>query len=73
MSFLPSRKDFDAAPNAEEAKNDPELSKISDFHLDLEQVSNNKNYPDSLLSNSYLNREIQLCLAQCPFLNIPKI
>ena len=70
LNFLPPRKDFDNAPNAEEAKNDPLLAEICDYHLDLEQILDNKNSPQSLLGNSYLNREIKLCLAQCPFLTI---
>jgi hypothetical protein len=70
LSFLPTKKEFDKAPNAEEAQNDPLLAKISDYHLDLEQVLDNKNSQQSLLGNSYLNREIKLCLTQCPFLTI---
>lgn len=68
---------YDLAPNDEEAKNDPICEKNADYRLELENVTErewrlngNKITPDSIVDNTYLNKEIKLCLARCPFLNI---
>jgi len=70
-------KQFDEAPNDEEAKNDPICEKESDYRLELEnviereqRVNGIKITTDSLLDNTYLNEEIKLCLTKCPFLTI---
>ncbi len=68
---------FDKAPNSEEAENDPICEKKSDYNLSLEntierelRLNNIKITPDSLIDNTYLNKEIKLCLTKCPFLTI---
>ncbi len=70
-------KSYDTAPNDEEAENDPICEKKSDYNLSLEntierelRLNNIKITPDSLIDNTYLNKEIKLCLTKCPFLTI---
>lgn len=68
---------YDKAPNDEEAKNDPICEKKADFRLELENITEReervngiKITPDSIIDNTYLNKEIKLCLSNCPFLTI---
>jgi hypothetical protein len=69
-------REYDTAPNEEEAKNDPLLQKQADFFLELQDVSQfpdengNKITPVTIVDNSYLNKEIKSCLINCPFLSI---
>ena len=68
---------FDKAPNEEEAYQDPLCAVKADYHLDLEntierelRITGNKITSDSLIDNSYLIKEITICLSKCPFLTI---
>lgn len=70
-------KQYDEAPNVEEATNDPLCEQKADFRLELEnaierelRLTGNKITPESLVDNSYLINEITTCLSQCPSLII---
>lgn len=70
-------KQYDEAPNTEEAENDPLCEKQADYKLELENVIERefrktgiKITPDALIDNSYLLDEITLCLQRCPSLTI---
>jgi hypothetical protein len=74
--YVSQGREYDVAPNEEEAKNDPLLQKQADFFLELQDVSQfpdengNKITPATIVDNSYLNKEIKSCLINCPFLSI---
>lgn len=78
FSGIVETKTYDKAPNEEEAKNDPICEKNADFRLELENMtakeerlhSGIKITPEAVLDNTYLNKEIKLCLMSCPFLTI---
>ena len=68
-------KQYDDAPNNEEAKNDPICEEKADYKLEMEnaierqfRLTGNKIAPYSLVDNTYLNKEITACLSKCPFL-----
>lgn len=68
---------YDNPPNDEEAKNDPICEKNAHYKLELENITERefringiKIISESLIDNTYLNKEIKLCLSKCPFLNI---
>lgn len=70
-------KQYDEAPNEEEAIQDPLCVAKSDYHLELENVIEKhfretgiKIKADSLVDDSYLINEITTCLTKCPFLTI---
>ena len=69
-------RSYAPAPNEEERTNDPMLQSKVDYFLELEDISSkpetfgNIITEAALLNDSYLNREITLCLKQFPFLNI---
>jgi len=72
------KKEYDKAPNDEEAKNDPLVLAKADFKLELESVierekrAGNIITPESIVDNSYLRDEVSACLRLCPFLNCYK-
>jgi hypothetical protein len=74
--ILTSWKSYDVAPNEEEAKNDPELYKLADFKLELENVIEREKRKgniitvDQLVNCEYLQEKITKCLMNCPFLTI---
>lgn len=66
-------KQFDEAPNEEEAKNDPICEKNANYRLELESIidrelrlTGNKITTEAIADNTYLNEEIKLCLTNCP-------
>lgn len=68
-------KQFDDAPNVEEAENDPICQRKSDLLLEMEnaierekRLTGNIITTESLIDNTYLNEEIKLCLSKCPLL-----
>lgn len=68
-------KQYDDAPNEEEAKNDPMCAQKADYRLEMEnaierelRLTGNKITVESLIDNTYLNKEISVCLSKCPFL-----
>jgi hypothetical protein len=70
-------KQYDAAPNEEEAFQDPLCEIKADYKLKLENAiektfreTGNKITTESLIDNSYLLEQITLCLSKCPFLTI---
>lgn len=70
-------KQYDEAPNDEEATNDPLCEQKSDYCLELEncikrekRLTGNKISPESLVDYSYLINEITACLSKCPSLII---
>jgi len=70
-------KQYDEAPNQEEAKNDPICEQKADYRLELENVIEKtlretgiKITAESLVDDSYLLKEITKCLSSCPSLTI---
>ena len=67
---------YDAAPNEEEAKQDPLIQELADDRVELENVierearKGNKITVADLPDNMYPQEEIRLCLAKIPFLKI---
>jgi hypothetical protein len=70
-------KQYDDAPNEEEAKNAPICAKKADYCLEMEnaierelRLTGNKITVESLIDNTYLNGEISKCLSKCPLLTL---